>query len=40
MKNLFAIIGFVVTAKKALELYRECSVLKREKDQCSAKVQA
>ncbi|MFE1815251.1 hypothetical protein [Metapseudomonas otitidis] len=32
MKNLFAIIGFIVTAKKALDLYFEYSDLKREKN--------
>jgi len=40
MKNLFAIVGFIYTAKKALEFYREYSALKRGKDQCSAKEQA
>lgn len=32
MKNLFAIVGFIVTAKKAWDLYFEYSVLKREKN--------
>lgn len=36
MKNLFAIIGLVVTAKKVLELYREYSELKSEKYRRSA----
>jgi len=40
MKNIFAVVGFIVTAKKAFELYREYSVLKRGKEQCSAHAQA
>lgn len=32
MKNLFAIVGFIVTAKKALDFYFEYSDLKREKN--------
>lgn len=31
MKNLFAIVGFIVTTKKAWDLYFEYSDLKREK---------
>ena len=32
MKNLFAIVGFIVIARKALDLYFEYSALKREKN--------
>lgn len=32
MKNLFAIVGFIVTANKAWDLYFECSILKLEKN--------
>lgn len=31
MKNLFAVIGFIVVAKKGYELYREYSEMKRER---------
>jgi hypothetical protein len=40
MKNVFAVVGFIVIAKKALELYREYSTLKRAKEQWSASAQA
>lgn len=36
MKNLFAVIGFVVVAKKGFELYREYRELKREKEERTA----
>lgn len=32
MKNLFAVIGFIVVAKKGYELYREYSEMKRERE--------
>lgn len=32
MKNLFAVIGVIVVAKKGYELYREYSEMKRERD--------
>lgn len=32
MKNLFAVIGFLVVAKRGYELYREYSEMKREKE--------
>ncbi len=32
MKNVFAVIGFVVVVKKGYELYREYSEMKREKE--------
>lgn len=36
MKNLFAVIGFVVVAKKGYELYREYCEMKREKEERAA----
>lgn len=36
MKNLFAVIGFIVVAKKGYELYREYSELKREREERKA----
>lgn len=36
MKNLFAVIGFIVVAKKGYELYREYSELKREREERTA----
>ncbi len=36
MKNLFAVIGFVVVAKKGYELYREYSEMKREREERTA----
>ncbi|WP_436424064.1 hypothetical protein [Pseudomonas aeruginosa] len=33
MKNLFAVIGFIVVAKKGYELYREYSEMKREREE-------
>ncbi|HGM8562524.1 hypothetical protein PA17_01694 [Pseudomonas aeruginosa] len=33
MKNLFAVIGFVVVAVKGFELYREYSEMKREREE-------
>lgn len=32
MKNLFATIGFFVVLKKGIELYREYSEMKRERE--------
>lgn len=32
MKNLFAIIGVIVVAKKGYELYQEYSEMKRERE--------
>lgn len=32
MKNIFAVIGVIVVAKKGYELYREYSEMKRERD--------
>ncbi|WP_256235602.1 MULTISPECIES: hypothetical protein [Pseudomonas] len=32
MKNLFAVIGVIVVAKKGYELYREYSEMKRERE--------
>jgi hypothetical protein len=37
MKNIFAAIGFAVVARKAYELYREYSELKREKERGDAR---
>lgn len=36
MKNLFAVIGFIVVAKKGYELYRKYSELKREREERTA----
>ncbi len=36
MKNLFAVIGFIVVAKKGYELYREYSELKRGREERTA----
>ncbi|WP_283826939.1 hypothetical protein [Pseudomonas putida] len=32
MKNIFAVVGFIVVATKGYELYREYSEMKREKE--------
>lgn len=36
MKNIFAVIGFIVVAKKGYELYREYSDMKREREERAA----
>ncbi|HCF1781178.1 MULTISPECIES: hypothetical protein [Pseudomonas] len=33
MKNIFAVIGFIVVAKKGYELYREYREMKHEREE-------
>jgi len=36
MKNIFAVIGFIVVAKKGYELYREYREMKHEREERAA----